>query len=211
MPPVKRTNSKPKLVGGVNKDPNVRVKVKSTALALATKKETTVLKTRISKLNTKGMKSIIGDSAEDIQQLLEVGDNDSAVSLIYKRILQSLVDLLPFAEHAVRKSKGARGVYQINSLISSIRELMTDIQSAQDRGMLGEALVEKIIRPSFLDIGMEIMKEYAAVADDSKALMDKESHTKFLSLLRSSRGRMGDKITGEYKQVQEQTRNYLQR
>ena len=69
----------------------------------------------ISKLKTKGMRSIIGDSAEEIQQLLEVNANESAVSLMQKRLLQTLVDVLPYAEHAVRHSKGIRGVYQLNS------------------------------------------------------------------------------------------------
>lgn len=215
---IKKTNAKPRPQGGVVKDPNVRVKVKTLAIGTNANIRPSEIELpskrgvrRISKLNPKGMRSIIGDSAEDIQQLLESGDNDSAVAMIYKKMLQATVDLLPHAEHAVRKSKGARGVYQVNSLVSSIRELLVDIQSAQDRGLLGEMLVEKILRPAFMDIGMMVAREYAQLADDSKQYMTVEDHSKWRADLKESRGRVADKIMTEYKSVQESTRDYLQR
>ena len=134
---------------------------------------------RISKLKTKGMRSIVGDSAEDIQQLLEVGDNDSATTLMHKKLLQGLIDLIPYAEHNVRKSKGQRGVYQVNSLVSSVRELIVDLQATQDRGQLGANLVEQIIRPAFLDIGMQVVQEFATLLNDAKDLMAPEDYRTF--------------------------------
>ena len=133
-------------------------------------------KARISKLNTKGMVSILGDSSEEIMQLLEVNKNESATSLIQKRLLQSLVDVLPYAEHNVRESKGQRSVYQLNSLITSLREVLIDIQSTRDKGALGEALVEKIIRPMFLDLGMLLIQENAKTDNILKDLMTPENY-----------------------------------
>lgn len=210
-----KTTSSAKKVGGVTKDPNVRVKVKSkvnTEIDVIKKALPTVEKVKkISKLNTKGMRSIVGDNAENIQQMLEKGENDSAVSLIYKSMVSALVDLIPLAEHAVRKSKGARGVYQINSLISSIRELLTDIQSAQDRGLLGQVLVENVIRPEVLDLGMLIAKEYAMLSDDCKQYLSKEEHTKISADLKLSRTRVADKLMSSYRTIQKSTIDYLQR
>jgi len=166
---------------------------------------------KISKLKTKGMRSILGDDAETIHQMVEVGDTDNATSLIYKRILQVLVDLLPYAEHAVRATKGQRGVYQVNSLIQSVRELMVDLQQAQDRGAMGEMLVERVVRPIFLDIGMSLVKELAEVKSAAKDLMTEDAFKRFLPEISSAKDRVGQTINTGYEQARDQTRQFLQR
>lgn len=205
-----KTNRPVRHAGGVNKD--IRVKAK---MLPAPKKselvEAEVGPPRISKLNKKGMRSIFGDRADDILQLLECDETDSAVTLIYKRTLQSLVDLLPYAEHAVRKSKGARGVYQINSLISSMRELMTDIQSAQDRGMMGHALMNNVVKPAFSDMASDIVQEYSMIGADAKLGMTDKEWGRFQTSLKASRTRLANKITAHYRQVNDGTVAFLQR
>ncbi len=166
---------------------------------------------KISKLKTKGMRSIFGDNAEKILQLLETNETDSAVASIYKATLSSLVDLLPYAEHAIRKSKGARGVYQINSLISSMRELMVDIQSAQDRGMMGQALMDQVMRPTFSDMAQDVVQEYGMIAADAKNGMTEKEYGRFRTALMESRARLADKITKHYRSINDQTISYLQR
>jgi hypothetical protein len=183
---------------------------KSTALVPVTA-EAPKRKT-VSKLSMKGMRSILGDSAEDIQQLLEVGDSDNATALMLKRMLQALIDLVPYAEHNVRKSKGQRGVYQINSLISSIRELMVDLQSAQDRGAIGEALNEKVLRPAFLDVAMMLVKENALLSSDVKELLSVEDYqNKFRPLVLEQRTRIGQYVQKRYEEAATATRQFMQR
>lgn len=213
---MKKTNAKPRMVGGVNKDPSLRVKTKmlpapskKTAREIIEAPETKL--PRISKLNTKGMRSIFGDNAESIMQLIEANDTDSAMSLIYKKSLQTLLDLLPYAEHAIRKSKGARGVYQINSLISSMRELMVDIQSSQDRGMMGQALMENVIKPTFADLANSIVQEYGMIGADAKLGMTDKEWERFQVSLKASRSRLADSINRQYGEIREQTISYLQR
>ena len=239
----KRTNAKAKPVGGVNKDPSLRVKVKmqpreeededdedeepvrkkKKPLALeAPKKVKSEIQAfmddeelpsgkRISKNKKAKLRSIFGDRSEKIQQLLEINDTDTAVALIYKRSLQSIVDLIPYAEHAVRKSKGARGVYQINSLISSMRELMVDIQSAQDRGMLGHQLVEQVLKSSYRELAEEILKEYSTLGADARLGMTDKEYDRFRTALTDSRERLAAKMTANFRTVKEQTIQYLQR
>lgn len=168
-------------------------------------------RTGISKIKSKKMRSIIGDSAEDIQQLLEVGDSDSASMMIYKRALQALIDLVPYAEHNIRESKGRHGVYQINSLIQSIRELLIDIQGANDRGAVGERLIEKIMRPSFLDIGMALMQEFASVATEVKPDLNEKQYDLLRAALKSSQERIGGVIQKQFFDVKEKTREAMQR
>jgi hypothetical protein len=179
---------------------------KEKALVIAAKPE----KKRISKLNTKGMRSIIGDSAEEIQQLLESNSNESASTLMHKRLLQGLVDLLPYAEHAVRKSKGARGVYQMNSLITSVRELMIDMQSTRDKGAIGDTMVEKIIRPAFLDIGMTLVLEDEKMLTAIKDEVDLATYKTIKSIHQEGIKRLAATIQGKYVEAKQQAISFLQ-
>jgi DNA-binding Xre family transcriptional regulator len=185
----------------------VRRKKKTTELVLPSR----LSKNTISKMETDGsVKSILGDSAEVIQQMLESGHNDSATSLIHKRLLQSLVDLIPYAENNIRESKGARGVYQINSLITSIRELMIDAQSTKDRGALGDALVEKVIRPTFLDIGMELVQEDARLSAAIKDLVTPAVYRQIKVAQKESLSRIAHHINQKYTEAKEGTVTFLQ-
>lgn len=167
---------------------------------------------RISKLkNVKKMRSILGDQAESIQQLLEAGNNDSATMMLHKTMLQALIDLVPHAESNVRRSKGARGVYQINSLISSIREILIDIQGVHDKGAIGETLVDRVVRPCFLDLGMVIVQEYATILSDARGSMSSDEFKAFKTAVEASRGRVAAHIQKEFGRVKSESIQFLQR
>ena len=165
---------------------------------------------RVSKLNTKGMRSILGDAAEDIQQMLESNNNESAVSLMQKRMMQTVVDLIPYAEHAVRKSKGARGVYQINSLITSLRELMIDMQSTRDKGAIGDSLIEKVIRPVFLDIGMELILEDEKMLKSIKEIVPFEDYKSIRTIHQDSLARVAKAVQLKYSEAKQGAISFLQ-
>ena len=192
-------------VNRVNKDPEVRVKVKSEIAVIKP-----VVK-KISKLNFENMQSIVGDSAEAVQQLLAKGDNDTAVSLIYKSMLSAMVDLIPIVETSIRESNGTRGIYQLSALVSGVRELLVDIQSAQDRGLLGEALVDKIIRPEVLDFGMMIASEYSIMGDDFRQFLSPDDYKKVAADLKLSRTRVAANLMKSYKSIEKSTVDFLQR
>lgn len=168
--------------------------------------------TKISKLSSKAeARSIIGKNVEQIHQLLEAKNNDVVIPMIYKNMIQGLVDLLPLAETQVRKTKGARGVYQVNTLISSIRELLNDVQASQDRGMLGHALIEQVIQPAFTDVAMEIVKEFASISADAKSGMEAREYDRFKVSLIASRKVVADSLTNMFRDIREQTIQYLER
>lgn len=167
----------------------------------------------ISKLGVRGQRTIIGRSAEEIHQLIEKGHADAATTLIYKRLLQSIVDTLPYMEMVIRKSKGQKGAYAYNSMVSSVRELMTDIQQSQDRGRQGEILVERFILPVFLDIGMAMMQEFDLIAQSLRRDPDiTDVQTKeYDKLFHECQVRFGQQLQAKLKEVREQCRKFLQR
>lgn len=173
-------------------------------------KKTELALARISKLDEEGRNSIMGSEAETIQQLLESGQNDGAMTLIHKRMLQALMDLLPHAENNVRATKGQKGVYQINSLITSVRELLSDLQATKDRGAIGISLVEKVVRPAFLDIGMSLVQEEQRFATVIQDLVPPELFRKLRDEHRACVGRIGHVMNGKYEEVKQGTINHLQ-
>ena len=165
---------------------------------------------RVSKLDTTDMTSIMGDSAEEISQLLESSSNESATSMIHKRLLQSLIDTVAHAENNVRVTKGQKGVYQLNGIITSIRELLIDVQSTRDKGVLGETIVERVVRPAFLDIAMELAREHEMLKVQLRTVMNNERflkveamQTQFLTKVASSiQAKYGELRDGVIKSIQ---------
>jgi hypothetical protein len=88
---------------------------------------------------------------------------------------------------------------------------MLDLQGLQDKGALGEALIEKIIRPSYLDVGMHIVQEYSNLAAEARASMTTEDFRAFKETLSRSRGNIAEFVQKEYGKVKEDTRSFLSR
>jgi hypothetical protein len=166
---------------------------------------------KLSKLKGKALRTQFGSGAEKILRLLEKDETDPAVALIYKRLLQSVVDVLPLAEMGIRASKGVRGIHGFNMLISSLRELMVDVQSAQDRGMMGQTLVMSVLQPAFTDLAQEMVQEFSILAADLKSQLSEEDHAKALTLLKETRGRIANRMTHHYHVMRDGTVAFLQR
>lgn len=177
---------------------------------LKVSKKTDVAARSISRLDAQARNSILGEDAENIQQMLEIGQNEGAMALIQKRLLQSLVDLLPHAENNVRETKGQRGVYQINSLITSVREILSDLQATKDRGAIGASLVEKIVRPAFLDIGMALVQEEQRFATEIRDLVTPELYKELRKAHKECVARIGHIMNQKYEETKNGTVAFLQ-
>jgi len=166
---------------------------------------------RISKLVKKDMNSIIGDDAEEMQNLFEDGSTDQATQMLNRRLIQMCIDIIPSLETGVRNSNGRYSVHALNNTIQTIRELMIDLQSAQDRGAIGMSIVDQIIRPTVLDIATKIVEEQATVLSEVKDLIPTEVYTRFRQAQIDSRNRLGSMMNQKFEAIKEQTVNFLQR
>lgn len=142
----------------------------------------TVLNTQASQKQIRGLTTLFGQRASVILNLLEDdSQTDGALTLIQRTLLQTMVDILPVVERDVRTSRGKHGVYQLNQCISQIRELTTDIQSLRDRGQLGASVVERSLRPAYLDLAVQISLAITEIDNSAKSIMKSEDHTLFRS------------------------------
>lgn len=179
-------------------------------IALLTRDLTTEMqkRTKLSKRHSDGG-TITGDEAESIQQLLADGNTDAAIPMLHSTILRTLTDLIPYAEAQIRKTEGAKGVYQINSLISSIREIMTDIQMSQDRAALGSMIIERFLQPEFRQMATDTMEIYALLRDDIKPLVSDAAYDKITALVKESRNTHASKFNRSYTTLKDQIVEYL--
>lgn len=157
--------------------------------------------TKISKKAEKALVTRFGEKAELIIDQLEFGVSDGVQSLITRSLLQSLVEVLPIAEKEVRDTGAKRGIYQFNQTIGSIRELLADVQASQDRGMLGQSIVEKTVRPAFLDISVQIVTALAEIEAFGKNNLDKTTRREFVSLIDSLKRNLATYISTQYREV----------
>jgi hypothetical protein len=162
--------------------------------------------------NLANLRTIFGEDAEEMVELLESGDDDdSTVSKLNKRLIQSSINLIAQVEKGVHDSNGRYGVHSYVGLVQTIRELVIDLQSTKDRGALGVTITENILRPAFLDIGMRLMEEYAKVAHDTKDLVDDEQYKQFRRAQLESRERIASFLQDQYGKMRDDTIKFLQR
>lgn len=166
---------------------------------------------KISKLNKKDLVSIMGDDAEEMQALFEEDNTDQAVRLLNRRLIQTCIDLIPQLETGIRSSNGRYGVHSLNGTIQTIRELVIDLQSMQDRGAIGESIVEKIIRPTILEMATKIVEESATVLSEVKDLIPSEVYSRFRQAQLDSKTRLAGLMDEKYRYMREETVKFLQR
>lgn len=151
-------------------------------------------KPKIGKTDLTNIESIVGDKVEVIQDLLETGNFESATNALHKTLLQTLVDVLPYAEAAIRKTEGVKGVYQINSLVSMILETLSSARSQADRGALAQHILERTVQPVFKGIAEALVREFMALSADMSTAKPQDHD----NIIRDTRARLATSIQSSY-------------
>lgn len=150
----------------------------------------------------RAVKTLFGQRADDILIALESdATTDGALTTVQKTLLQTMVDVLPAIERGVRLSRGRKGVIPMNQTISQIRELVSDIQAQRDRGMLGASIVERVLRPSFLDIGVQLALAFQNIKLDAQSRIPTEQLPAFQDNLNTIQRSVASYMTAQYEEV----------
>lgn len=167
--------------------------------------ERLVIPARLKDSDDRRVKSIVtvfGQRSDTILKLLEDDENtDGALTLTYRTLLQTMVDILPVIERGVRTSKGRKGVIPLNQTVSQIRELVTDIQSLRDRGQLGASIVEKYVRPSYLDLAAQISIAFMNMETSSRSKMSKEEFAAYKVELDETKRSLAKYLLDQYESL----------
>lgn len=201
---------KKKTVTGEDRPKIAKKKKKATSKAIAdiAKKKPTK---RISKITETGLISLFGEDSEKVLHLIESPNKDSAIDIILTRSMQMLLDVMPYAEHNVRDTKGAKGVYQLKTLVDSVREIIIDLQAMRDRGRVGEILLEQTIRPFMLDLATQVVQRFEFTSRSAKNLMTKDDYKEYRRDADRHLEAIAEYINTGYTKIGEEMKQFLQR
>lgn len=156
----------------------------------------------LTRRQSKKLSSMFGENTDLILGLLNSDDNDGAQTHIYRAVMQMLVDVLPILESNLRKSKGQRGAYQLNQTVSQLRECMADIQAMRDKSMLGVRIVEKFVRPAFLDVASQMSLAVMQIENNLSTVLETEEMRRFRdSTLNTVKTSMAQYLQGQLQSV----------
>lgn len=150
------------------------------------------------------VKSTYGDKAEVILSMLDSeSETDGAITLLARTLIQTLVSVLPLAEQCVRDSKGQKGIYQLNQLTSGIREMMMDVRAMREVGDVGARVVDRVLRPAWTDLAVQVMLAIATMTDGAKSRMTPEDFREYRALLEDQKLNLARFMTAQYNDVRD--------
>jgi hypothetical protein len=163
-----------------------------------------VASTAVALLSEKGKKAVesqFGKHSDQIIQLLEMNNNDGGITLLKKRLLQMTVNVLPAAEQQLVETGAQKGVYQFATLVSQIRELITDIQADADKKFISQRLAETILRPAFMQLAQDIINDHYEFRKHGEKMVKLEYVREFNTSLRDLAKQLAAKMNDQYKEV----------
>lgn len=209
-PPKKRRNKNKGIPQGAGDPGEINIEELARKFPVALTKELPAKETPLAVAEQRPL-TVIGQGQDTIHNLIEDGNWEEAQTLMYKRMAQSVNSLLPYLESEIRNTSGKKGAFNMNSMITTVRDLLGDIQQAQDRGRLGELIVDKLLRPSFMDVGMIFIKEQDLLQARLRRDMSPEQMRTMQLWMDEAQQRFVDQIQNEFRKLHEQLKEFLER
>lgn len=121
--------------------------------------------------------SSFGRTVPTIRQHLRNRDYGSAAISSKGALLATLTELIPVAEMAVRESKAQRGIYQFNSLVSQMRELLIDLEGDRDLDGLVMAICNEAIEPKLRMLGQMLVQWNSGVKRELRTYLTGDDYS----------------------------------
>jgi hypothetical protein len=155
------------------------------------------------------VKSIFAKRKKKIALYLNNDDLDRATILITKQLIKTLMDLIPIAEKKYRRYGNERSAYALNSLVSQVRELMTDMEAYKDRKALVTRLLNDIIRPNFMTMAQQLMTASVRMNQQISSYVDTKNHAKVTESVNNMIKEVARYMDGIYKEIEGKTHKQL--
>ena len=101
--------------------------------------------------------SSFGYKIGHIRQHLANKDYQQASLTTKEALLATLIELVPLAERSLRNSGASKGIYQFNSLIGQVRELLVDLDGERDLRSTVQQLMDEAVHPSMMLLSQGII------------------------------------------------------
>lgn len=154
--------------------------------------EKELVKLEKSKQSMAKLKGTFKKYAPESKMLFSRQEVASAGALVQRGMLMQLIDLIPVAEDAYRAYPSQSNAYALNTLISSAREILAEIEAQNDGTQMSVSLVQEILMPSFQEIAQQIVLAIFALREQLLPLVENKD--------RGQVNKRIDEIGGEIRQ-----------
>jgi len=107
--------------------------------------------------------SAFRDELPFIVAKINSSQQEGAVSAIQKQLLLTALAIIPVAEQEYISKSHLRGaenlLYAFNSAVSSVRELVQDIEANKDRATITSKISSNVLHPAFIMIGQRLIDQ----------------------------------------------------
>lgn len=127
--------------------------------------------------------SSFGRSVPAIRRHLAGRDYGSAAITAKGALLATLVELVPLAESAVRENRAQKGIYQFNSLVSQMREVLIDLEGDKDLDGLVLNIFNEGIDPKLRLLGQMLIQWNTGVKLNLRSLVPPDVYKECASMV----------------------------
>ena len=127
--------------------------------------------------------SSFGRSVPAIRRHLAGRDYGSAAITAKGALLATLVELVPLAESAVRENRAQKGIYQFNSLVSQMREVLIDLEGDKDLDGLVLNIFNEGIDPKLRLLGQMLIQWNTGVKLNLRSIVPQDVYKECASMI----------------------------
>lgn len=127
--------------------------------------------------------SSFGRSVPAIRRHLAGRDYGSAAITAKGALLATLVELVPLAESAVRENRAQKGIYQFNSLVSQMREVLIDLEGDKDLDGLVLNIFNECIDPKLRLLGQMLIQWNTGVKLNLRSIVPPDVYKESASMI----------------------------
>lgn len=155
--------------------------------------------------------SALSNDAQKIWDMLEAKENDNAITLTQKAMLQTVIKMMPEAEKRYFESKSAhQAVYAFNALVTSARELIADVQASEDKSRVADKIIHELLQPHILAFANFLLESSFYLSKHLKKLVKESKHRELQKIIDEDTRSKGNYAQEMFKSFKEQLPKVLE-
>lgn len=146
--------------------------------------------------------SSFGYQLDHIRSHLDNKDYQQASLVTKEAILKTLIELIPMAESSLRKSKAKNGIYQFNSLVNQVREMLTELDGERDLSAMVQSIMDDAIRPTIMTLAQMVIQFNNSLKRQLRAELDAATCKRIDPLIDEQVRELGQYIQSMFNDIQ---------
>lgn len=146
--------------------------------------------------------SSFGYKIGHIRGHLKNKDYQQASLTTKEALLATMIELVPLAEASLRKSNVSKGIYQFNSLVGQVRELLTDLDGERDLNAMVQSILDEAVRPPVMLLAQMIIQFSNSLKRQLRAELDEKQCKAVYPLVDEQVRELAGYVQGMFNEIQ---------